>query len=449
MKSTKFVCTVFVALTIISCHKGFLDVKPDKAQVVPASLKDLQAMLDNTSVMNEMSGILAIIGADEYYYTDDEWRVVSDPTYRNGYLWEKAVFEGRESMDWNYAYQKILYANIVLQEAEHLPDDPHDNSLRGNVIGSALFHRSFAFYQLLQLFAAPYNKNTTLNDLGIPLKLTPNIEEMPGRASVSACYEKVVLDLMLAIELLPEYPTVKERASTYAAKALLARVYLDMQLYEPALRLCEEIISKYTLINYNNLDSNAELSFPARGIGNSEVIFQAMIRYNSPLTYSISNQLIALYGEGDTRKALFFGEIRSKRVFSGSYVGTHAPFGGLAVDEIYLIAIECLHILGDTQRAISMMQTLNKHRYKPSNEPEIIESNLMSYLVDERRRQLLFRGLRWSDLRRYNGITGLKTVLEREVGDTRYTLSPNSPRYIWPIPESAIRLGGLQQNDRE
>ena len=67
--------------------------------------------------------------------------------------------------------------------------------------------------------------------------------------------------------------------------------------------------------------------------------------------------------------------------------------------------------------------------------------------LKERRKELLFRGLRWSDLKRYNR-DGAGISLERTVNGTTYTLPPNDLRYAIAIPEDIIKMTGMPQNPR-
>jgi hypothetical protein len=69
-------------------------------------------------------------------------------------------------------------------------------------------------------------------------------------------------------------------------------------------------------------------------------------------------------------------------------------------------------------------------------------------VLKERRKELLFRGLRWSDLRRFNLEKGKEVTLERQLNGTVHTLPPNDPRYVLPIPDIVIQLGGIPQNQR-
>jgi hypothetical protein len=66
----------------------------------------------------------------------------------------------------------------------------------------------------------------------------------------------------------------------------------------------------------------------------------------------------------------------------------------------------------------------------------------------ERRKELCFRGLRWQDLRRLNKEPEYAKTLTRKIDGITYTLPPNDPKYVFPIPPNVIALSGMQQNPR-
>src|SRR5436190_5656677 len=88
--------TYYKTLFILSCLcwfgcKKFLDEKPDKSLVVPSSLTDLQAMLDNHSLMNASSSFALEIGSDDYYLKLADWQA-RNITERNSYIWAAESF---------------------------------------------------------------------------------------------------------------------------------------------------------------------------------------------------------------------------------------------------------------------------------------------------------------------------------------------------------------------
>src|SRR5215472_10792425 len=96
-----------------ACRKQFLDAKPSTTIVVPTTLADFQALLDNTGVF----GLVPTLGeasADNYFFPFLTWQSL-DTREHNAYVWAPDIFEGQGGqLDWNTPYQQVFYANVVL-----------------------------------------------------------------------------------------------------------------------------------------------------------------------------------------------------------------------------------------------------------------------------------------------------------------------------------------------
>ena len=72
----------------------------------------------------------------------------------------------------------------------------------------------------------------------------------------------------------------------------------------------------------------------------------------------------------------------------------------------------------------------------------------LAKVLKERRKELIFRGLRWTDLRRLNKDPRFAITLTRNLNGVVYTLPPNDDRYTLPIPDQEIKISGIAQNPR-
>jgi hypothetical protein len=125
-------------------------------------------------------------------------------------------------------------------------------------------------------------------------------------------------------------------------------------------------------------------------------------------------------------------------------------FSGLATDEVYLIKAECLARTGNYTQAMNVLNQLLVTRYKSGTFVPIVAANAQEALdtiLAERRKELPFRGLRWSDLRRLN-LEGRNIIVNRFVNGENYELLPKSNRYVLPIPENVKVLGQVEQYER-
>lgn len=458
MKKTAIytVCLFLMTLLLSGCQQEFLELKRNKSQAVPVREEDFGALMDNAGVLNLRAPLsLNTIGSDEYYLTQSAWSLLPEPTERNGYIWAPEVYEGQESQDWNQAYKRILYFNMVLEGLDSI--EPDDRSPRwAQIRGNTLFQRAFNFHMLCEQFAEAFDPARSTEQLGIPLRLLSDINLKTPRATLAECFNQIEEDVLLAIALLPEQEVVPHRAIKAAGKALLARIYQQQRRWQEALQQAESCLSdRGDLLHYSTLDSNVRFPFPQHGLDNPEVLFanQASgIAILATVRFNIDPVLESFYETGDHRRSMYYQTLAGgNRVFRGSYGGGVANFCGLATDEVYLIAAECAARLGQEELAHERLSTLLRHRLDEDAFGRLnlgSGSALLETIFLERRKQLVCRGMRWHDLKRLQ-LEGLnEETLVRHIGTDRYSLPPGDSRYVWPIPDNAVVLGNVQQNPR-
>lgn len=458
MKTVKKLYMLPTLLILASCGKEFLDIKREAHQVVPSTIEDYQAILNNNAIMNITSYGLASLGSDEYYCSPEVLDALSasNQWQRNGYIWADDVYEGREVNDWNNAYQRILYANLALGVAER--PVPEQDEAYNQVVGQALFHRAWNYYQLMQTFCKPYNQTTAAEESGLPLRLEYDVTVQPERASLAQTYEQIVQDLTGALNLLSDRQLVKFQPTRSAANALLARLFLLSEDYALARQHAEAALAVHgELLDFNEIDTTEHFSFTssAYGEGNPEVIFYC---HNTSVTILVESRLqvdttlLSLYYDGDLRKPIYYRENAGGRInFKGSYRGNVNYFTGLAVDELYLIVAECFAREGDLNGAADALNTLLRHRYTSSAFKPIVfqdQDTALSIILTERRKELYMRGTRWEDIRRWNKEPQFAITLVRKVNDDVYTLEPGATKWVWPLPENEVVLNEWVQNER-
>ncbi|WP_316838225.1 RagB/SusD family nutrient uptake outer membrane protein [Pedobacter nutrimenti] len=462
LRYTKYIA-VLLLIVVCSCTKSdFLDKKPNTNIVVPVTLDDMTQLLDNVSVLCYNTPATGIMSADEYYYpTKEIFDGITNKTTKNCYTWNKDIYQGEKNIaDWNAPYQAIFYTNVVLEAWNKLSNEDKESEKGKFVKAWALFDRSYNYFNLVQIFAPTYDLNTADQDLGVPLHKTADINDVQQRASVKETYNFILSDLTNSITLFSTVISTKfrNRPSKSAAYALLARISLFMRDYPSAMKAADNSLSTYdNLIDYNTLDSTAFYPFPVAN-NNVEVLLYSITNLNygaATLLYYgrgfIDSGLISLYKDNDLRKPIFFQSVNGSYRIKSAYTGDGLyPFTGLAVDEIYLIKSECQARSGDVAGALTTLNKLLIARYKtgtfvPYDTQSVSEA--LKIVLTERRKELIWRGLRWNDIKRLNK-EGNNIVLKRIIDGTVYTLPPNDPKYIMPIPEDEIALSHIQQNQR-
>jgi hypothetical protein len=188
---------------------------------------------------------------------------------------------------------------------------------------------------------------------------------------------------------------------------------------------------------------------------NDEILFHAqMITYSYVVfaTTYVDTLLYASYAQDDLRKDIFFRQRSTNRyTFKANYTGSTPLFGGIANDEVYLIRAECRARLNNVSGALEDLNTLLQKRWKAGTYIPVTENDsqaLLEIILAERRKELLFRTTRWSDLRRLNRESNFAVTLSRTINDTEYRLPAGDLRYAFPIPPQEIQNSGIEQNPR-
>jgi hypothetical protein len=445
---------IILVFIFTSCKNEWFDLKSDSTLVVPSSLKDFQALLDN-DLFNGNGVALGEIASDGHYITDAVFQTRGN-TERNAYTWSNGLpYENvgdwiSSSASLGGAYRVVYYSNLILDGMNKL--SPSDLTYK-NVKGQALFHRARCFYAVSQVWAPPYLEGSPNSEYGIPLRLEADINILSVRSTIQQTYGRVIDDLTSAAALLPVKPLYKTRASKPAAFGLLARVYLSMENYKMAGLYADSCLQLYnTLIDFNSKSVTSTLPFE---IFNPEVIFHERMTNYSLLgraSLLIDSSLYSLYAANDLRLSLFFikNNTTGNVTYKGSYSGTSALlFCGISTSELYLIRSECSAREGKVAEAIKDLNRLLVTRWKTGlfvpKSASSVEEALIA-ILNERKKELLCRGLRWTDLRRLNRDPRFTVTLTRTISDKTYILEPGSHQYTFPIPDDVIQISRISQN---
>ncbi|MET3981885.1 hypothetical protein ABIB62_004555 [Mucilaginibacter sp. UYP25] len=442
---------------ILSCKKSFLDEKPATNLNVPSSLSDLQLLLDNTQDINR-SPVLGELAADDYYLSSTAWGSLIAPYQANSYIWAKDIFAGNGQVsDWDAPYAEVLTANVALEQLSRIDRNSTNGADYDNIKGSALFMRAFIFFDLAQVFALPYDKTTAGADLGIPIRLTADINVPSTRATLQATYDQIISDVLKAKSLLTVgyVKNYFNRPTKAAAYGFLSRIYLNMRNYEQAgLYADSALLLHSTLIDYNQISKTSKSPFP---LINDELLYNNYLVGSTPtisifrsVGYSIDTLLYRSYSTNDLRKAVYFSINGTTINQKGGYSGGRNVSNEIATDELYLNRAECYARAAKNDKALTDLNALLSNRYKTGTYIPFVNLSgptLLNTIFTERRKELVMRGLRWNDIRRLNK-EGFNITLTRTLNGKVYVLPPNDPRFVLPIPPDVIALSGIQQNNR-
>lgn len=214
----------------------------------------------------------------------------TDPLFYS-YNYNNIATNSRTNDFWIASYRAIVGANKVIELAEEgrSPD-------RDQLIGENYYLRALTYFQLVNVFGRPYSQG--ISNLGVPLKLTSDVDDLPDRSTVGEVYAQVVSDLEKAESLMNE-PRENPYASKEAAQALLSRVFLYMENNQKSIEYADKVINsgRYSLLSQSQLSDYFQMS-PE---DNSETIFAFRFLEESDYNhgwYSVGSLYASIEGTG-------------------------------------------------------------------------------------------------------------------------------------------------------
>lgn len=442
-----------LSLMLSGCEK-FLEEKSDKSVAIPATLHDFQSLLHDWATVNFNFSAAGEVSGDDMFLSDGDYNGMYYESDKRLYTWQPDYTSrsfNSAGDEWYNCYKAIYVSNSVLKGIE-------ENNLVGEtadyIKGQALVFRAARYLDGVQIWAPVYNRSTADTDLGMVLRLDPDMNILSERASVQATYDQILKDLADALPLLRTVSVAPLIPNTSVVYGLLARTHLIMGNYSEALGNAEKALAfNNELVDFNGLDPNVKFPIPVVGRLSAEVLFYTRMFASDLINANrarISPSLYDLYDDGDLRKVIYFGSIDGAYSFKGTHTGAAALSTGISVSELYLIVAECSARLDDLDKAGQALNTLLVKRWVTNQfiPYSFVDKNMaLEVILRERRKELVFRGLRWSDIKRLNR-DGHNITLTRTVNGQTFTLPPNDLRYAIAIPETIIEISGIKQNPR-
>ncbi len=349
---------------------------------------------------------------------------------------------------WQNAYFSAERVNYVMYLLDHSGVPDLIEQERQRIEGECRFIRAVAHFELVRFFALPFEADSNNDQPGIPIRLKPVVDiaaatKIVDRATVQTVYDSVIAELELAVDLLPGDNGAY--ASSWAAKAYLARIYFQMNDFDRAFSYASDIIInggfalndsvQERFATTNSGEAIFELQSTSAG-NNSAGALVGNYRQNGAGNpgFHPSADLVnqAISDENDTRGQRFYntrfisGTEGLERTYCAKYDYDYmnVPVSHLA--EIILIRAESAidKSSPDLPQAISDLQMIRDRAYGEGNKNvpgNSTAEELRNMCQFERRLELAMEGNRLHDLKR----------TKSEVRGLPY----NSNRAVWQIPD--------------
>ena len=444
----------------------YLDIKP-KGEKIPTTVSDYETLLNYESVQKVSDTYPAYLTDDVFLPDVAEGTATPglnsvDQSIRNLYLFKKEVFgDAQDDGFWFASYNRIYYYNTVIDNI--MDADGSDEQQKLSIRAEALISRALEYLYLVNGYAKYYDVRTAESDPGVPLILDEDISKKNlVRASVKDVYAQIQSDLQTALPNLPVQAKGNAfRASKAAGYGVLAKMYLYMGNYAEALKAANAVLEmnnslldlkKYAVVKAQS--SIGRTNVP-QDIDNPENIYIKFAPYVYGLSSKVfgSDELISLFSEDDMRLQVYFTK-NFRNIPTDKYVWAPYLRANLAVSspEIYLIAAECEAREGSIERAIALINKLRDNRIKNNTDIVATDRNdALQKVLEERRRELAMSGMvRYIDLKRLNQESQFAKTVTHVTGEGTFSLEPNSPLYVLPIPAKVMRFNksSMKQNER-
>ena len=356
---------------------------------------------------------------------------------------------------WSNLYNIIYTANSLIAGDSASSSLPV--SYKARTIGEAKFIRSLCYFYLVNEYGA------------VPLVLTIDAQTATNqpRDSVGTVYDQILKDLTDAQSVLPAdlslYSGNRIRATTWAAEALLARVYLYRGNWSQAQAMATAVIGNPGLFSMVTdptkvfLANSTEglLQFPPPFTSSWMTTNLAWPSYSLTPNFVLSDSLYAAFETGDLRLADWVG--------IKSYGGTNYPYpykykysngvGAvedaqlLRMSEQYLIRAEAETQLANFATAAADLNVVRTRAGLPNTTAADMPS-LKAAIEHECRIEFFCEwGHRWLDLKRWPGIANPAVTRADEVYPRDKTTPWLSTDALYPIPQPEINVNPkLTQN---
>lgn len=433
-KLTYYTVLSLFILSLGSCDDNLTiepeqDLSPDVATSSPSNIRNIVNNIYGEARDNDSYGGGIAMAAD---LLGDDGKVSWNGTYTQPAEYEeKAIISDNFYVEliWLNAYEINNQANIVLANLDIFEDADQ----RDLTEGEAKFLRALAYFDLVRLFAKPYEAGQTNSQLAVPIVLEPVLDAggvtKPPRNTAEEVYSQVLNDLSDAYSLLPEKNGAY--ADKFTARALQARVYLQMGDYENARDAANDVIqnSRFVLTAdyasaFNNDGNSAEDIF-AWQVTSQDASINSFNEFWAGEDFggrtgnpdiSINDEHFDIYDDPNDERGTFFYET-DRYIATNKWKSQYANIPFIRLAEMYLIRAESNFRL-NTEVGATPTADINVLRNR-ANASEYNTVDL-DIILKERQRELSFEGIALFDAKR----------LKRNVGDIPY----DANRLVLPVP---------------
>jgi len=410
---------VVFSIIFFACEKMELVFPPDNQILAEEALEtteDMQMFLNScydvlANTYNGTCQNIATLQADN----------IESPNANLDYLEvfnrNTIFFNGTIGSYYKEPYIAIYRSNFLIESIDLISDITEVEKRR--MLAEARFIRALCHLDLVRLFAHPYGYTPDNSHPGIIIKTTTNPDPKP-RNTVKEVYDFMTSELEEIFTLLPE--NNGGYASYYAARALLAKIYFQMNELQLSLEHTNVVVdgpfimdndslfldrfgnnasteSIFSIVSTSNFDNRSgQFTSNYRSDINANPTFRA--------SEELYSQAISFGSDEDLRSAWFeLKNVGSENQFVAinKFNKEYFNIPLLHLTEMYLNRAEINARTGNIPAAVADINIIRSRAYKTAAylvDESIEEENLIEIIENERRLELCFEGDRIHYLRR-------------------------------------------------
>lgn len=457
---------VAISLLMVSCDKQ-LDITP-KGKTTLSNVADLELLLNQYFTISQAPGYdIEIITNEIIHMTKSVAEVKSQVnTLDHAYLFYNEDVDRvmLTSTDPKYSdpYRYINYMNVLLEKI----DDANGNSAdKVRLKAEAKILRGYFHFILVNLFAKQYDSSTASTNGGIPYVDNTDVTEEKTKLSLKEVYDKILDDCSddIVSDLLDVHENTSriDKAFGYAVKA---RVLFQMKRYDEAL-----IYAQKALQYNNNIEDRSyilnTMAWELTSESPNQYLFIDYGMMMNPLLLNVSRETFNCFEPGDYVKdftMMGWNTAMGERSTGLSGTACCVAFGvsqncyGIRTEQMYYILAECLIRTGQIRKGLENVDVVREKRVynyvtftsQFDKNENMTEAEAMSLLQKAKLIEFIGSYDTFFDYKRWNTEADYRRTITRDLGEYgTYSLSPDSPIWVFPFPADATRHNlSLTQN---
>lgn len=481
MKKTTiaFVALLFCLLTLTTACSDFTDLKPKGKNLL--STTDQLEMLLNYEFYLRPRDEMAISGDFLSTYKNVPSQLSLPGKTRDVIMWtwdagnqDKMAELTSSDTDYDEFYSIIgRICNPILSQIDAAGGS---EAKKRQLKCEALTLRAYFHYLLVNKFARAYNPATAATDRGI-IYMTEDksITDPQAQSTLQEVYDNILKDINEAIDIdgLPDAAVNRMRVSKAAAYAVKALVLRSMQQWSEAEEAADKALAIDSVVNNYNDMLNQTVNGNVTG-GTYKALLRPQLQCEEDLFYThyttfydcitpeeqarIEKGNLALEKLANTDMAYDYTVSASKLQigldgYMVTFDGTSGwNSAGMKTTDMYLVVAEAELHNGHIDKAMEALDKIRVNRiatdvYKPLKGQVTTEAEAIRHIKQTSEGEGLFSIYNFINKKRWNQVGGWEETYTRDLAGKTYTLTPESPMWIFPLPLNAVSNNpNLKQN---